>query len=547
LHVVARGPNRIRRFRSLLPSFAGASFSVASEDGGALYQFDAAGRHLQTVDSLTGATIYAFSYDGANRLVGIQDGDGNTTTITRNASGAPTALTGPFGQVTTLTLDANGFLASLKNPADETVAMTYTDGGLLTAFTDARDQTSSYEYDELGRLTHTEDPAGGSNTLTRTELPNGHELTKTTALGRTTTFRVERLPTGGQRLTNTGPDGTVAEINLKPDGTQTTLLADGTIATAVLGPDPRFGMQAPVVASATVETPGGLTFASSQARTAVLNDPDDPLSLSTLTETSSVNGRTTTRQYDRSANTRTETTPEGRQRIETLDALRRVVRKDAPGLAPITYAYDGRGLLTAVVEGTGPTARTMQITYDAHGYVARIDQPEGLRTDATRDDAGRLSTIVLPGNRTISYGYDTAGNVTSITPPGRPPQIFAHDAQSRLSGYTAPDAGNGAETTTAAYNADRQLTERALPGGATIAVAYGATTGRLASQTLARGAITYAYDPATGHLASITAPDAVVLAYETDGPLPEPHRVVGARAGTVERVHDAASTPHPSP
>ena len=47
----ARGPNRIRRFRSLLPSFAGASFSVASEDGGALYQFDAAGRHLQTVDS----------------------------------------------------------------------------------------------------------------------------------------------------------------------------------------------------------------------------------------------------------------------------------------------------------------------------------------------------------------------------------------------------------------------------------------------------------------------------------------------------------------
>src|SRR5262249_43555826 len=112
-------PNRIRRIRSVLPQFGGA-ISIASADGGPLYNFNAYGRHLGTAYALTGATLYSFAYDSAGRLVTITDGDGNVTTIERNASGQPTVIVAPFGQRTTLTLNANGYLSSIANPAGET-------------------------------------------------------------------------------------------------------------------------------------------------------------------------------------------------------------------------------------------------------------------------------------------------------------------------------------------------------------------------------------------------------------------------------------------
>src|SRR5688500_19996383 len=54
--------NRIRRVAPPLPGFSGGDTAIASEDGGWLYQFDAAGRHLRTLDALTGAAIYEFTH-----------------------------------------------------------------------------------------------------------------------------------------------------------------------------------------------------------------------------------------------------------------------------------------------------------------------------------------------------------------------------------------------------------------------------------------------------------------------------------------------------
>ena len=53
----------------------------------------------------------------------------------------------------------------------------------------------------MGLLVMDEDPAGGSKTLTRSEAPGGYGVMVTTALGRSTTYRVGALSTGATQRT----------------------------------------------------------------------------------------------------------------------------------------------------------------------------------------------------------------------------------------------------------------------------------------------------------------------------------------------------------
>ncbi len=139
------GNGRVRRATVGLPGFNDASFSLPSQDGGEVYQFDAGGRHLRTVDALTGSVRYSFGYDAAGRLTTITDGDGNVTTITRGAGGIATGIVAPGSgtkRTTALTVE-DGDLTSVTNPAGDETAMTYDAGGLLKTFTDPRGNAAS--------------------------------------------------------------------------------------------------------------------------------------------------------------------------------------------------------------------------------------------------------------------------------------------------------------------------------------------------------------------------------------------------------------------
>ncbi|MFZ4789728.1 MAG: PKD domain-containing protein [Candidatus Competibacteraceae bacterium] len=64
---------RIRKISHPLPGFTAGDIAIASTDGRQLYRFNSVGRHLSTVDTLTGATLYTFAYDSAGRLITITD------------------------------------------------------------------------------------------------------------------------------------------------------------------------------------------------------------------------------------------------------------------------------------------------------------------------------------------------------------------------------------------------------------------------------------------------------------------------------------------
>lgn len=527
---------RIRRVASSFPT-VNNSIPIASEDGSELYIFSRSGRHLQTLHALTGTVLYEFAYDGNGHLLTITDGDGNFTTVTRNGSGNPTGIVGPYGQVTGFTQDTNGYLASVSNPAGETFTMDYTDDGLLTLFTDPRGNSSTFTYDALGRLTLDTNAANGFISLDRDTIGQPYTVTKTTAEGRTTTYEVDYDIFGNEIQTNTFPSGLQSEYTQGVDGSRVTVFPHGSTTSILLGPDPRWGMLSPLASNATVTTPGGLVATTTEARTVVLTNPIDPFSLTSLNETVTVNGRTFTSLYTAASQTFVNTTAEGRQFTLTIDDQGRPVLDQIAGLLATNYVYDNRGRLISATQGSGGMARVYTFTYNSSGYLATVTDPLNRTVSFIYDLAGRVTQQTLPDGRIIGYGYDANGNITSITPPGRPAHTFSYGPTNLLTTYSPPDVVPGPDQTLYSYNLDKQLTQITRPDGQTMVYGYD-SAGRLSGVTIGRGTISYAYHPTTGNLATITAPGGIGLAYSYDGFLPVSETWSGPVAGTAGYSYD---------
>ncbi len=523
--------NRIRRLRAALPKGTVNEILVPSTSGELVYVFSSAGRHLRTLDALTGAVRLQLAYD-AHGIASIDDGDGNLTTIERDVNGAPTALVA-HGFRTTFGIDARGYLATITDPAGAPTSLVSGTTGLLTQMTDRRGGVHKLAYDPLGRLARDEDPAGRVQTLTRATTFDGTTITLATSLGHTTTYLLERLANGAEHLVTTDSTGAITEGVRGTDGSLTVTASDGSIDVLVPGPDPRFGMYSPILASYSHTTPGGSTLAMTATRTATFNTTGNPLDLATLVDTQTVNGHTWTRTYTGATRTIVLASPAGRLTSATLDARGRVTGTQTAGLTAVTYGYDPAGNWTSTSAG----ARASSMTYTA-GQIATYTDPLGELTGFTRDAAGRVSAMTVPDSaagstRTSTLAYDAGGNVTAITPPGRTAHAFTVDAEDLAASYTAP---GGLGSTTIARNVDHQINRVTLPDGSLLQVGYDGAF-RISDFTLARGTIGFAY--AAGRVSSITAPGGITETFAYDGDLPITNTLAGPVAGSVTRTYDA--------
>jgi YD repeat-containing protein len=532
--------NRVLSIAPPLPGFNSSAIVIPSADGSQFYAFDPTGRHLQTVDALTGAVIYSFGYDAAGLLTSVTDGDGNKTTIERNAAGNPTAIVGPYGQRTTLTVNSDGYLASVTNPANETYALGYGTGGLLTGFTDPLQHKSVMSYDASGRLVSDQDAANGFTQLTRQELGGGsYKVTTTTAVtsaeNRTQQYLVERLSDGSVRRTAIDGRGFSTVTLIAPDGSRTTTTPDGTVSTVTYGPDPRFGMLAPVATLQTVKTPSGLTSTTTDTRADTYLTPNDPTSaLATQTDTVVVNGQTFTTVYNANAHTFTSTSAGGRTSVITIDALGRTVKVQSPGVDDTLYVYDSRGRLSTITQGN----RTVTYTYDVNGNLAAITDPLNRKTSLAYDDANRITRQTQPDGSVIGFRYDTAGNMVGLTPPGDPESTFTYNPSDDLLSSTPSSVGADDDTTRYVYNLAHQLVEESLPGGAMIDFGY-CDCGRLTSITAPWGTYTYTYSDTTGDLSSLQSPGGFTLSFGQDGLLDTSETLSGPVSGSVSWTYNS--------
>jgi RHS repeat-associated protein len=523
---------RIRRVASALPGFSATDLIISSEDGSEIYIFNSNGRHLRTLDALTGAMRYRFAYDTAGRLINVTDGDGNILTIERDSAGNATAIVSPYGQRTNLTLDANGYLANITNPADESNQFTYTEDGLLTNMTDPRGNLHNFSYDAIGRLIKDEDSVGGIKTLERTDIANGYSVKLATGLNRNTTYQMEQLSTGDQRLMNTLPDGLKIQTTIGTNGSQISNYPDSTQLTLVQGPDPRFGMQVPVPNSMTIKT-SGLTETIVEQVNATLADPDNPLSLQTLTKTKSINGRTYTSIFNTTLKNLTTISPLGRTRTTILDNNSRIIQNQIPSIIPINLTYNSHGRLSSMVQGT----RNFVFNYDVHGNLVNVTDPLSSTTGYEYDSAVRMTRQTLPDESQIQYAYDANRNVIGVIPPGRPNNAFNYTSVDLRKDYTPPDIGIGDTSTRYTYDIDRQLTLVTRPDGATVNYGYD-NAGRLTTISYPEGTISLSYDVTTGNPQSMTAPDGAIVSYGYDGNLQTDVNWSGTISGSFHRTYD---------
>ncbi|MGE3481883.1 MAG: PKD domain-containing protein, partial [Gammaproteobacteria bacterium] len=537
LYVVDEGNNRVRKIARASASVSEDQFLVPSDDGRQLYQFSAEGRHLRTLDALTGSVVYRFQYDGSGRLAGIEDVDGDLTAIVRDSSGRPQRITAPFGQTTELGVEVSGQLHTVIDPAAHSWRMEYAPGGLMSAYMDRNGNRSEYAFESDGRLKRDIDAVGGGWQLHRTAGANSQIVSMTSGEGRVILFGTEYRSNGSRRQTNTGADGTMT-LSEFSDTTQTTTAQDGTVSETVEGPDPRFGLLNPLTTHVTITLPQGIESSTNISRTVRLSDPADLLSLDEWNESITRNGRTTLQSYDAADRTWTSTTPAGRIATTVLDPLSRPIGMQAGNLAASTLGYDANGRLTALVQGEGAGARTTTFSYHDDGvqagYLAAITDAAGHQTRYRYDAAGRVTEQILPDERVIHLSYDANGNLTGITPPSGSTHVFDYTARDEESVYTPPDVAAGNNITRYSYNLDREPMRIVRPDGQGVDYIYDAPSGRLQGIAVPGGSYLYGYD-IVGRINEITAPDGNNLSFDYAGFLPTGQFWSGDINGSVTR------------
>lgn len=532
---LAQQDSRVRRIAPIVERFVNGELIVPAYDGSEIFVFTQQGQHLRTLDSLTGALRYQFTYDARGQLASITDGSANVTTVERDSMGMPTGILSPFGQRTLLDLDANGYLSEVTNPATETVQLVHTTTGLMTGFTRPGRQSSGYGFDPIGRLISATDPTGATKTLTRAGTNKDHTITLRSELGRVRTYRTARLSNGDIQLTTTDAAGAQSQWLIAQNGTQASRDRDGTTMALTLGPDPRWGMRAPIPASLTIATPNGLTWTITATRSLTLASAGDLLRLATQTDTITTNGRSYTTTYSGATGTLTQTTPTGLQESVTLDSQGRPAQAQFGSLVPTTYSYDARGRLEVITDGTAPNNRITTLGYGIDGFLASVDDSSGRTIAVTTDANGRITELTGPDGEIIRYDYDENSNLRGLTPPDHPQHLFGFAARDEISSYIPPVVGGQSSAVQYRYDDDRMLDEIENPDGQTVDFVYDAA-GRLSLIDLASGQLGRGYDSAS-RLQSVTTP-LTSLIYSYDSGLTTGATSGGAVSGSVSHVYD---------
>jgi RHS repeat-associated protein len=525
---------RIVRVGPPLPGLKLSEILVASEDGSEQYVFTYGGRHLRTLDALTGVTKYTFNYDTQNRLISIVDIDSLVTQIQRDSTGKATAIISPYGVRTQLVLDANGYLLQAINPANESRQFTYTDKGLMTSMTDARGSTYTYTYDSLGYLTKDLDPVGGFTAITRAYDSTGYTVTATTAMGKVTKYRADQLRDGSKTFTTTDPNGLKTITTDATNGTATSTAPSGMQAPTEEKPDPRYGMQSPL-ANLTVKTPAGLQSNVNQFRKVTQMSGTQ---VTGLTDSVLVNGRVFKTQWYGNQRMRARISPEVRTTFTFFDTKGKVIKDSTSGLAAVIYLYDARGRKIKSNQG----GRKTTFEYDSLGRQAKVTDPYGRSARFYYDGAGRLIRTVAQDSSEVLFAYDRNNNLTAITPSGKPEHTFDYSAVDLETTYTPPFAGDSSRSTSRIYTLDREVCQILRPDRLNMTFFYGGDNS-LAGQpkriSYDRGTMTFLYDTTKGSMVGIILPGGDSLLYSYDSQLLKKARWTGPVKGDIAFAYNS--------
>jgi RHS repeat-associated protein len=469
--------------------FRSGNIWVVSPAADEIYVFDYSGIHLETKTVITGATKYLFTYDVNYKLTKITDSFGNETVFNRT-SGVLSSVTAPNGQVTSI-VTSGGLITEIENPKGEAYAMTYKSGtDLLQTFTKPGGQVTTFSYDGRGRLTRDLGHGGNFWDLAMTLRTDDRLVSKTSKLGRETRiYNYQYADYGGSaRWTETPSDVRSEHVEYYGGGSLEYDDTTGNTYSYYRAIDPRF----PTLIS---RSGGQSSWINGNTSETIIDyavsGMSDVFNFTSLTETSTTNGRSTIKIFDTATKTYTSTTPEGAVSYETINSYEQPVGKKIGLDIAWTYSYDIYGRLSGVAQGI---KNGVTNTYNSAGFLSTVTNARSEQTTYSYDLAGRVTQVTLPDSRVVGYSYDDNGNLVGVTPPSRPEHVFGFNAFELMSSYQPPAlTGLSVKNTTYTYNDDKQLTSVIRPDTQTAGYTYNATTGLLSSLNLARGNNAYQY------------------------------------------------------
>jgi len=192
-------------------------------------------------------------------------------------------------------------------------------------------------------------------------------VTFSSALGRTSTFQVKKLSNGTVVVSSTNAAGATATLVTAPDGHQSSTAADGTTTNLQLGPDPRWGMRAPIRRQLDGDHPRRVEAGDYQA---AFDHPRRPQRLLAPRLPGRDHHRERPllcRDYVGASRTLTLTRPSGRKLRWVCDDRGRPIEMHEDGLAPMSVTYDARGRPETITRGQGAAARLTTFATDRMG------------------------------------------------------------------------------------------------------------------------------------------------------------------------------------
>ena len=435
------------------------------------FTYDASGNVTSQTDANGNTT--RFEYDSSNRLIKVTDPAGNVTTFGYDKNGNRTSQTDANGNVTRYEYNSKGQLIKVIDALGNVTTYAYGGSGCvtcgsggekLTSITDANGNTIRYEYDQLGRKIKETDALG--NATLYSHDTKGNLLTKTDANGHVTSFAYDPLGRVREQIdalmgvmkSEYSPKGQVTKVT-DALGNATTYEYDA-MGWVIKTASPDTG-----IVTYTYNVTGTLASKTDASGTTINYQYDSQNRLTTIDFPTDVD---ITYTYDDCTNGKsrvcTMTDQAGTTEYE-YDKLGRIVKekKTILGVTYIaSYSYDKAGTLTGITlpsgrqiayaydkvnRPTGVTAKlknttvlASSIAYDPVANLTSITLGNGLTQSWTYSAARRISTIAVPGVRSLSYGYDPVGNITNITDPLDPAKskTYTYDPLDRLASALGP-------------------------------------------------------------------------------------------------------------
>lgn len=229
----------------------------------------------------------------------------------------------------------------------------------------------------------------------------------------------------------------------------------------------------------------------------------------------------------------------------SYDAHGRVTEMTDPNGLKTNYAYDLRGRVLSVTQTpSGGTARTTQYVYDDNGNVTEVTDPTGRKLTYTYDAAQYLRTVTDNLGNKISYSYDPRGNRTKEDVSDSSNTLVrtvetAHDIRNRITQINA--AGS---LTTLIHDAIGNLTQttppnqQGTPTPKSTTHEYDALNRLVKTIDTLGGNTTLAHTPIDAP-ASVTAPNAANTTYTHDD-LGRRLTETSPDRGTTAYTHDPA-------